>query len=177
MSNWKRIEGKVVEWIRLDGAFRAGAQGITKSPGQEPRPWTIADMESESSATIEMPVNEATFVNRMTFQCLSDNRTRITQQLSLRGEVQTDILTGMKTFESTAPEGLPSWHQLSSLTKEPQVRADNTRSVSLSASVTEAVAPHASEYETTSTAIPRSKKVTQWRSPKLIRVCSDELCH
>ena len=106
VSNWKRLEGSAVEWIRLEGPFQAGSQGVTKSPGQEPRRWTIADIESEASATIEMPVNGAMFVNRVTFACLSVNRTRITQRLSLYGEVQTEMLTGIKTFEATAPEGL-----------------------------------------------------------------------
>ena len=106
VSNWKRIECNAVEWIRLEGPFQAGSQGVTKSPGQEPRRWTIADIDSEASATIEMPVNGAMFVNRMTFERLSANRTRITQRLSLCGEVSTDMLTGIKTFEATAPEGL-----------------------------------------------------------------------
>ena len=128
VSNWKRIEGDAVEWIRLDGAFQAGAQGMTKSPCQEPRPWTITDMESESSATIEMPVNEAMFVNRMTFECRSSNRTRITQRLSLRGEVPADTLSGMKTFEATAPEGLAKLAAVIESDERPQVPADKTRS-------------------------------------------------
>lgn len=106
VSNWERLEGEAVESIRLDGPFEAGSQGVTKSPGQEPRHWSIADMEPEASATIEMSFDGATFLNHMVFETLDGNRTRITQRMSLLGDVPSDMLQGIKTFESTAPEGL-----------------------------------------------------------------------
>lgn len=106
VSNWERIEGQAVEWIRLEGPFRAGARGETKSPGQEPRHWTIVDVQAGFSATIAMKVHGATFLNQMNFESLLDNRTRITQRLSLHGEVPPEMLSLMQTFEATAPEGL-----------------------------------------------------------------------
>ena len=53
-----------------------------------------------------MNVNGAKFLNRMEFESLLENRTRITQHLSLGGEVPQEMLALMKTFEATAPEGL-----------------------------------------------------------------------
>ncbi len=106
VSNWERIEGDAVESIRLDGSFAVGGQGWTKSPGQEPRGWRISQLDFERSATIEMPVDQCLFCNRMTFESLPSDRTRITQHLSIQGEVPPEMLAGIRSFERTAPEGL-----------------------------------------------------------------------
>lgn len=106
VSNWERIEDDAVEWIRLEGPFEAGTRGVTKLPGQEPRSWVISRVAVQESAKIDMPVDDAVFVNQMTLESIDDGHTRIRQRLALEGEVPTELVEGMRTFESTAPEGL-----------------------------------------------------------------------
>ena len=106
VSNWERIEGDAVESIRLDGHFAVGAQGWTKSPGHEPMTWRVSQLDCGRSATIEMPIDQCLFCNRMTFEPLPIDRTRITQYLSIQGECPQEMLAGIRSFEQTAPEGL-----------------------------------------------------------------------
>lgn len=116
VSNWQRIEGEAVDEIVLDGPFEVGTHGQTKAPGQEPRNWRISEINSSAvhspevdspqSATIEMPIDQCLFLSRMVFESLSDGRTRITQHLSLQGEVPDEMLAGIRTFEQSAPQGL-----------------------------------------------------------------------
>ncbi len=106
VSNWERIEGEAVESIRLEGPFEVGVQGSTKSPGQEPRHWSIAQLDFEKSATIEMPIDGARFNNRISLDSLPNDSTLITQRLSIEGAIPQTMLESMGTFESTAPMGL-----------------------------------------------------------------------
>lgn len=106
VSNWERLEGDSVDWIKLDGPFAEGTPGATKTPGQDPLNWKIAQVDPERSATIEMPLDGAVFFNVMTLESVSANRTRITQRMSLAGEKASDIAKGMEMFETTAPQGL-----------------------------------------------------------------------
>lgn len=106
VSNWERLEGDAVEWIRLDGEFAEGSRGVTKSPGQDVREWTISELDLNSSGTIRMQLGGAVFTNRMTFDSISNGRTRITQQMSLSGEGSDVLAEGMRAFEASAPQGL-----------------------------------------------------------------------
>lgn len=106
VSNWERLEGKAVEWIKIHGPFAVGTSGETKMPEQALQPWTITQMEPEHSATIELPVAGAVFVNEMHMESLSPQRTRITQRLSLTGEKAKELAGAMGMFETSAPQGL-----------------------------------------------------------------------
>ena len=106
VSNWERLEGTAVEWIKIHGPFAAGTSGETKMPEQPPQPWTITQLEPEQSAIIEMPVAGAIFVNEMRMESLSPQHTRITQRLSLGGEKAQELAGAMGMFETSAPQGL-----------------------------------------------------------------------
>ena len=106
VSNWERIEGKAVEWIKLHGPFTVGTSGTTKLSGQAPRHWEISQLDPEYSATIKMQLAGAEFYNAMSFESASPNQTLIIQHLSLRGPKASEFTEGMKMFESTAPQGL-----------------------------------------------------------------------
>ncbi|NEO42632.1 MAG: hypothetical protein F6J90_42480 [Moorea sp. SIOASIH] len=106
VSNWERLEGEAVEWIRIEGPFAEGTSGATKIPGQEPHYWRISQLQAEFSATIEIQLDGALFLNKMTMKSISLDATRITQCLSLVGEKASNYAEGMKTFETSAPQGL-----------------------------------------------------------------------
>lgn len=106
ISNWERIEGKAVEWIKLHGPFALGTFGETKMPGQEPQRWKIAQIDPGHSATIEMAVAGALFHNEMILESISPDQTRIVQRMSLTGEKAPALAEGMKVFETSAPQGL-----------------------------------------------------------------------
>ncbi len=106
VTNWARIEGSAVEWIRINGPFAEGTTGQTKVPGQNPNEWRITQFNAGNSATICMPLEGAEFINVMLFNALSVNRTLITQQLSLVGPDASEMAEGMEIFEKSAPQGL-----------------------------------------------------------------------
>lgn len=106
VSNWQRLEGKAVEWIKLNGPFTIGTSGATKTPGQNPYHWKITQLDPESSATIEMHLDGAVFYNVMIMESIGPDRIQITQRLSLTGVKAADFAEGMRTFETSAPQGL-----------------------------------------------------------------------
>lgn len=106
ISNWQRLEGKAVEWIKLDGPFEVGSSGITKMPGQAPHHWQITQLDPEQSATITMPLDGAMFYNEFMMESISPNRTRFIQRLSLAGTKAPDYTEGIRMFETSAPQGL-----------------------------------------------------------------------
>lgn len=106
VSNWELLEGDAVEWIRLDGEFAAGASGETKSPGHDAMRWTIAQLDPQCSATIELPLDGALFANAMRFESLCAERTRIVQRMSLTGARAAALVESMRAFEANAPAGL-----------------------------------------------------------------------
>ena len=106
ISNWERLEGKAVEWIRLEGPFVEGASGATKTPGQDPQHWQITRVEPQHTATIELPLDGAIFYNVLLLESISTDQTRIIQRLSLGGEKAADYAKGMQMFEESAPQGL-----------------------------------------------------------------------
>lgn len=106
VANWERLEGKAVEWIRLEGDFTLGASGVTKVPGQDPYHWNIAQFEPQHSATIEMPLDGAVLLNVMKMESIDPQRTKITQQLSLSGVNAANYAEGTQMFETSVPQGL-----------------------------------------------------------------------
>ena len=106
VSNWERLEGKAVEWIRLEGPFVVGTSGVTKMPGQDPQHWKITQIDPERSATVEMPLDGAVFCSTITLESVSPDRTKITQRMSLNGEKAAELAKGMQIFEEHAPQGL-----------------------------------------------------------------------
>ncbi|MBX2873614.1 MAG: hypothetical protein KTR30_15980 [Saprospiraceae bacterium] len=106
VSNWERIEGKAVEWIKLHGPFTLGTFGETKMPGQEPQKWRIGQIDLGHSATIEMVIPGALFQNEMILESISPDQTRIVQRMSLTGDKAQDLAEGMRVFETSAPQGL-----------------------------------------------------------------------
>lgn len=106
VSNWEKIEGDTVEWIRLDGAFQIGAKGMTKTPGQEPQHWTIADLVEEEYATIDIELPGAILHNTMRFKSLAGDHTMITQTMQLSGPEAEEFVEGMNMLKKSAPAGL-----------------------------------------------------------------------
>lgn len=106
VSNWERLEGKAVEWIKIHGPFAAGTTGETKMPGQPIQPWTITQLDPEHFARIELPVAGAIFVNEMRMVALSSERIQIIQRLSLVGAKAQELAGAMGMFETSAPQGL-----------------------------------------------------------------------
>lgn len=106
VSNWEKIEGDTVEWIRLEGPFEAGAKGMTKTPGQEPQHWSIVEAVYEDYATIEIELPGAILHNTMRFKSFSGNMTLITQRMQLTGPNASDFTEGMEMLKKSAPAGL-----------------------------------------------------------------------
>ncbi|SHG97916.1 hypothetical protein [Flagellimonas flava] len=106
VSNWERLEGKAVEWIKIEGAFVQGASGSTKTPGKDAHNWTITQLEPQCFAVIEIPLEGAVFINKMEFVPIDSGRTRITQHFSLYGAKAVDFVEGIQMLETSAPLGL-----------------------------------------------------------------------
>ena len=70
----------------LDGPFADGSHGTTVVPGQVPLRWTIRNVRSGRSATIEMELDRATLEFEWHFVPLADHKTKLTQRLVLSGE-------------------------------------------------------------------------------------------
>ncbi|MDW3193987.1 MAG: hypothetical protein R8G66_16555 [Cytophagales bacterium] len=106
VSNWEKIEGDTVEWIRLEGDFQKGTKGMTKTPGQEPQHWTITDLVADEYATIDIELSGAILHNTMRFKSLADDHTLITQTMQLSGPEATEFVEGMNMLKRSAPAGL-----------------------------------------------------------------------
>lgn len=106
ISNWERLEGNAVEWIRLHGPFAEGTSGETKMPGQDAILWEIVRLDHERWAKIEMPLDGAIFCNVMRFEAITPDQTRITQRMFLYGDKASFLAEGMQPFAENAPQGL-----------------------------------------------------------------------
>ena len=111
VTNWEKIEGKAVEWIKLHGPFAEGVKGETKMPGMDPHYWWVREIMPGYSATIEMPLDGAIFYNRIVLASLSPDRTLMTQTMSLAGDKAEGFVPGMKVFEENAPQALAKMAQ------------------------------------------------------------------
>lgn len=106
ISNWEKVEGDTVEWIRLEGPFETGTKGMTKTPGQDPQHWSIVEVAHEDYAIIEIELPGAILHNTMRFKALSDDLTLITQSMLLTGPNASDFAEGMEMLKKSAPAGL-----------------------------------------------------------------------
>ena len=106
VSNWERLEGDAVEWIKLHGPFAVGTIGETKSPGQPPHQWRIAFLDIGNAGIIEMTLDGALFQTEIKFVSVSRDITLITQRMTLSGPKAPELASGMQIFETNAPLGL-----------------------------------------------------------------------
>ena len=104
VDNW-RLDADVVA-VERHGPFAAGTRGATISRSSGRVEWRIASVEANTGAVIEIPVKDAVFQCRWTFEDLSE-RTRITQRMSLRGEGAPALVSAVAAiFESNTPAGM-----------------------------------------------------------------------
>lgn len=106
LTNWERLEGKSVTWIRIYGPFEPGTNGETKMPGQMPQRWVIAAVEKERSMLIEAALEGATFYTRTELEVINPAETRIIRTMSLAGPKASEMASAMEAFEKNAPQGL-----------------------------------------------------------------------
>ena len=87
---WTNVENWLfdvsVESVSLDGPFAAGTTGTTKPLGGDLLNWQLIDVEDGHRAVIEMNLPGAVVRFHWRFEELSDNATRITQQVTLRAD-------------------------------------------------------------------------------------------
>jgi hypothetical protein len=70
----------------LDGPFKMGANGTTRTPGQEPLHWRIQRVSPMKAYTLEMALDRAALRFEWRFDGLPEGRTRLTQRIVLKGE-------------------------------------------------------------------------------------------
>ena len=71
--------------FELEGPFGAGSRGTTRTPGQEPRRWQLAEVHQLESYVIEMELERAAISFEWRFDRLA-GATRLTQHIMLKGE-------------------------------------------------------------------------------------------
>jgi hypothetical protein len=108
---WTNVENwtldVAIEWVKLDGFFQAGVQGTTKTRGADLVQWEIAEVSEGESAVIEIPMPEAAARFVWKFEELAEERTRLTQQITLSGE-QVDMYVAQmgEGFEQGVRQGM-----------------------------------------------------------------------
>ena len=96
-----------IEWIRLDGPFRAGTEGVTKPRGQEPSRWRLADVRAGEGALIEMEVPGALVRFEWRFDDAGAGRTRLTQRVTAEGPGVAEYTEEMRAeFARGVREGM-----------------------------------------------------------------------
>jgi len=110
VGNW--VLDADIEWVELDGRFQPGAEGTTKTRGAELVRWRIAEVSEGKAATIEIPMPGATARFAWRFEALSEERSRLTQQITLSG-VQADMYTAQlgDGFEQGIRQGMKKLSQ------------------------------------------------------------------
>jgi hypothetical protein len=71
--------------FELDGPFATGARGLTRFPGQEPRPWRLASVQPQESYVIETSLEGASMSFTWRFESHAEGGARLTQQIRLEG--------------------------------------------------------------------------------------------
>ena len=103
VSNWDDPPAT----FQLDGAFAAGSWGSTFFPGREALRWLISDVKPGRAFTLELPLDQAVLSFEWTFEALSDERTRITQRIVLRGDNAAAYVSDVRAgFGATLVEGM-----------------------------------------------------------------------
>jgi len=93
VENWK-IDPSV-EWVRLDGDFRAGAVGETKMHNQPPVPWRIVEVREAERAVIELKLLYITFRFEMNFEPVSAEASRLRQRITLDAPEDSPFAAGL----------------------------------------------------------------------------------
>jgi hypothetical protein len=91
--------------FHLDGPFAAGSRLTTSLPDQTLHS-VIRDVIADREAIIEMQLADATLSYHWKFESLSDDRTRITQQLALSGPKAESLVPQAAVLEKSLPEGM-----------------------------------------------------------------------
>lgn len=93
--------------FELNGPFAAGSHGVTRIPGQEPRPWRLSAVTPRQSYVIETNLDRAAMSFEWRFDQLAGGRTRLTQQIILKGENASAFIDQVKqAFESNLAPGM-----------------------------------------------------------------------
>jgi len=106
VKNWEL--DPAVESIKLDGEFAAGSKGVTQTKGGVgPLAWEIKSVTPGESAVIEMPLAGAVVSFAWSFESAGENRTRLTQVITLDGEKADDYLPMVgQRFEDGVRQGM-----------------------------------------------------------------------
>jgi hypothetical protein len=104
INNWNEPAAS----IHLDGPFDTGARLTTSLPGQ-----TLHSVIREvikgsrrDEAIIDIQLPGAILSCHWTFETVSEDRTRITQRMTLSGENAPALVAQARTLEKSTPEGM-----------------------------------------------------------------------
>ena len=107
---WSNVENWFfdvsLESVSLDGPFAKGTTGTTKPRGGDPLNWQLVEVEQGHHAVIELGLPGAVVRFDWQFDVLSDNSTRITQQVTLEGKREADYMAGVTELEQGIPIGM-----------------------------------------------------------------------
>ena len=101
VANWNEPPASV----HLDGPFDVGSQLTTSLPGQILHS-VIRDVVTGSEAIIEMQLADATLSFHWNFESLTEEKTKITQQLVLSGPNAGVFVPQVGMLERTTPDGM-----------------------------------------------------------------------
>ena len=94
VENWKFDPS--VEWVRLDGDFRAGAAGEAKQHGRPPLPLRVAEAREAERCVIELDLLYLTFRLEMNFEPVSGDASRLRQRLTLDAPEDSPYAAGLR---------------------------------------------------------------------------------
>ena len=80
VANWDDPPAK----FEIEGPFTAGARGVTRMPGQDPRPWRLAEVNPLKSYVLESHLDGAAITFEWRFEEIPGG-TRLTQRIVLQG--------------------------------------------------------------------------------------------
>jgi hypothetical protein len=105
VENWPTVD-PAVESVTLDGLFAAGTKGKTKPRGLAQTEWTLIEVQHGSSAAIEMSLPGAVLRFFWAFEETDSGGARLTQRVTLEGELVDDYRDGLKGLEEGIPAGM-----------------------------------------------------------------------
>lgn len=93
--------------FELEGSFMAGSRGTTRIPGQEPRRWHVAEVNSLESYVLETELDRAAMSFEWRFGRLADGGTRLTQHITLKGKNAAAYVAQVQTaFTASLAAGM-----------------------------------------------------------------------
>lgn len=104
VANWSDPPAE----FTLEGPFAPGSQGTTRMPGQADRDWTIQDVTPGHAYTVHAWLAEGVFILfHWLVDPLTDQRTRLTQRMELRGENAAAFINDIQSaFEPHLEAGM-----------------------------------------------------------------------